>query len=93
MSVVVILGYGSAVGEGILSGFADAGYKVAIVSRTQSKLDEVAAQYTVKGQSVTGFAADLSKPEEIPLLIQKIASELGPVEGFSILRYISRETI
>ena len=42
MPVAVILGFGNAVGAGILKSFVDAGFSVAIAARTLSKLEAVA---------------------------------------------------
>ena len=44
--IAVILGFGTGVGEGILESFLAAGYSVAIVARTKSKLDVTADKYT-----------------------------------------------
>ena len=43
--LAVIMGYGAAVADVILQGLAEAGCKIAIVSRTQSKLDDAAARH------------------------------------------------
>ena len=43
-STAVILGVGGALGRVLLDAYASAGMKVAIVARTQSKLDEMAKQ-------------------------------------------------
>jgi 3-oxoacyl-[acyl-carrier protein] reductase len=75
----VIFGYGAAVGDAILEGFVRSGYQVAIVARTQAKLDSVAADYQSKGDRVFAFVADLSKPEEVVQVIQRIVSELGHI--------------
>ena len=62
-SVLLVMGYGENVGDGTVSVYAAAGYNVAIVSRTQSKLDAASKQYAENGMKVVGFAADLSDPE------------------------------
>ena len=77
--VSVIIGFGLGAGEALLDRFLHAGYDVAIVSRTQSKLDTVAARYVSNGHNVKGYACDLSKPEDVPALLERIAAEMGPI--------------
>eukprot|EP00946_MAST-07B_sp_MAST-7B-sp1_P003797 g3797.t1 len=77
--ILLVMGFGPNVGGGTADVYANHGYEVAIVSRTQSKLDAISAKYAAKGMKVVGFAADLSKPDSIQALVNKIEHEMGPI--------------
>jgi len=78
--VVAIFGYGLAAGEAITEAFATAGYTVAILARTQSKLDDAAKKYTDRGLNVVGYSVDLSNPQTIPPVISKIIADQGSLD-------------
>ena len=74
----VIMGYGPMVGNGAAMAFGKNGFAVALVSRTQAKLDAAAAELTAKhGIIAKGFAADLSEPASIPDVLDSIRSYFG----------------
>lgn len=77
--VCVIIGFGLGVGEALLDRFVRSRYEVAIVARTQSRLDDAAAAYTAKGHNVKGFSCDLSQPTAIQETLAAIISEFGPI--------------
>ena len=64
----------------MLDGFVNAGYDVAIVARTKSKLDEAAAPFVSDGKKVYGFSADFSKPESLKALIGEIFDKMGKID-------------
>ena len=64
---------------GTVEAYARRGYDVAIVSRTQSKLDAAAAKYAERGMKVVGFAGDLGQPSTIAALVNKVEAEMGPI--------------
>lgn len=75
----VIMGHGTAVADIVLQSLTEAGMKVAIVSRTQSKLDATAAKYNSKlGEgTVKGFSFDLGNVAGVKDLMASIANEMG----------------
>jgi len=75
----VIMGYGTAVADVVLQSLTEAGMKVAIVSRTQSKLDAAAAKYNLKlGEgTVKGFSFDLANVAGVKDLMASIATDMG----------------
>merc|ERR1712005_97025 len=75
----VIMGYGTAVADVVLQSLTEAGMKVAIVSRTQSKLDAAAAKYNLKlGEgTVKGFSFDLANVAGVKDLMKSIATDMG----------------
>ena len=77
--LAVIMGYGAAVADVILQGLAEAGCKIAIVSRTQSKLDDAAARHnkTLGEGTVKGFAFDLTNPAGVKDFLASISAAFG----------------
>ena len=68
---VVVIGGSSGIGKEVVRQYADAGRKVYVSSRDQSRADEAAAEV---GGDTRGIAIDLAQPEGI-------AEGLAPVEG------------
>jgi len=79
MPVFVIIGYGLAVGDVILDKFATNGWSVALVARRLEVLEAKAAEWAGKA-NVKAFVGDLSKPDTIPDLINRIYSEMGSID-------------
>ncbi|KAJ3107033.1 hypothetical protein HDU97_005002 [Phlyctochytrium planicorne] len=77
--VIVVAGYGTGISHAVAEKFGGLGYKVALVSRTQSKLDEAAKAFLAKGITAKGFAVDLSKPTAVKELIATIRSQFGQI--------------
>ncbi|MBB5826680.1 SDR family NAD(P)-dependent oxidoreductase [Micromonospora carbonacea] len=59
MPTIAIVGAGSGLGQSIAKTFGGNGFSVALVSRTQSKLDALAAELGQAGVDAAGFAADV----------------------------------
>ena len=78
----VIMGYGGGVADVVLQGLTEAGCKVAIVSRTQSKLDAAAAKYnaTLGAGTVQGFSFDMSNTAGVKDLLASIGAAMGPIK-------------
>ncbi|KAJ3314489.1 hypothetical protein HDU76_002394 [Blyttiomyces sp. JEL0837] len=77
--VAVIVGYGTGISNAVATKFGGLGYKVALVSRTQSKLDDAAKALSQQGITAKGFAQDVSKPEEVKTLFKKIHDTFGTI--------------
>lgn len=75
--VAVVTGASEGIGKGIAKALANAGAKVAIVARSQEKLDATAAEL---GTNVRGFSADLTNGDDVRRVVADIASELGDVD-------------
>jgi NAD(P)-dependent dehydrogenase (short-subunit alcohol dehydrogenase family) len=80
MPTIVIVGAGSGLGLSIAKRFGREGFGVALISRTQSKLDDLAAQLGKEGIDAAGFAADvLDRPSLIEALAQ-VKFQFGSVD-------------
>lgn len=67
--VILILGSGSNIGQGVARAFAAKGYKVALASRSQKEEDSTAQQLNI--------AADLSNPDSVANVFSKVKASLG----------------
>ncbi len=79
--VVVVTGASRGIGEAIALACAEAGAAVALASRKQEGLDEVAAAIRAAGGTALPIACHMGKPEEVDALFDRVAAELGTVTG------------
>ncbi len=74
--VCVVTGVGPGNGASFCRRFAGAGYRVAMLARSQERLDEL--ESSIPGSR--GFAADVGDEAAVRQAFARIRSELGPVE-------------
>jgi short-subunit dehydrogenase len=77
---IVIVGAGPNLGMAIARRFGREGMAVGLVSRTQSKLDDLAAELESEAITAAGAAADIRDPDALAGAIANLAEQLGPVE-------------
>jgi NAD(P)-dependent dehydrogenase (short-subunit alcohol dehydrogenase family) len=73
--VCVVTGVGPGNGAALSRRFASAGYRVAMIARSEERLKEFEAQI----QGTTGYPADVSDPGAVSEVFARIRRELGPV--------------
>lgn len=66
--VVLLLGSGANVGDGIARKFSSSGYKIAVASRSGK---------SVQGTDYLSVRADLTQPESVKSVFDHVKSELG----------------
>src|SRR4051812_89049 len=84
MTTIAIVGAGPGVGAAVARRFGREGVDVALVSRTQSNLDTLAAALTAEGVNARGFAGDVRDREALDRALTEAADTLGPIE---VLQY------
>jgi NADP-dependent 3-hydroxy acid dehydrogenase YdfG len=80
---IVIVGAGPNLGMAVARRFGREGLAVGLVSRTQSKLDDLAEQLESEGIRAAGAAADIRDPEALAGAITSLVERLGPVAVLS----------
>jgi NAD(P)-dependent dehydrogenase (short-subunit alcohol dehydrogenase family) len=75
--VCAVVGVGPGNGEAFAKRFHEDGYEVALMSRTVSKLEKMAADL---GEGAQPFACDATDPGSVERAFEKVAVELGPVD-------------
>ncbi|SNY70186.1 SDR family NAD(P)-dependent oxidoreductase [Paractinoplanes atraurantiacus] len=73
---IAVFGAGTGLGSSVARLFGRDGYRVALVARDRARLGTLAAELAAEGIEATAFAADLSRPDEIPALVK----EIGPID-------------
>jgi len=84
MPTLAIVGAGPGLGAAVARRFGAEGFSVALISRDQGKLDELAARLQVSGITARGFAADVRDPSALEAALAQAAQELGAI---TVLQY------
>ena len=80
MPTLAIVGAGSGLGLSIAKAFGRRGFSVALVSRTQAKIDALAAELADAGIEAAGFAADVMDPASVAAAFDRITERFGQVD-------------
>lgn len=84
MTSIAIIGAGRGLGAAVARRFGAEGFSVALISRSQGKLDALAEDLGKEGTKARGFAADVRSPESIAAALEAATETLGPIE---VLQY------
>jgi NAD(P)-dependent dehydrogenase (short-subunit alcohol dehydrogenase family) len=84
MPTIAIIGAGPGLGAAVARRFGAEGFSIALISRDEVKLDELAAQLQDGGLAASGFAANVLNPVSLEAALGRAAAELGPI---SVLQY------
>lgn len=77
---VLITGASSGIGQAIAQTFAQAGFDVALVARSQARLTALAEELSATGVQAQGFAVDLADLDQVKAQIAGIISRFGPID-------------
>jgi NADP-dependent 3-hydroxy acid dehydrogenase YdfG len=84
MPVIAIVGAGPGLGLAIARRFGREGFKVALISRAQSRLDALAAELAADGIEAAGFAGDILDRPSLRAALAAAAERFG---GIDVLEY------
>jgi NAD(P)-dependent dehydrogenase (short-subunit alcohol dehydrogenase family) len=84
MPTIVIVGAGPGLGLAIARRFGREGFRVALVSRTQSKLDALTARLAEDGIEAAGFTGDVLDRASLRAALAAAGERLG---GIDVLEY------
>lgn len=77
---ILVIGAGDATGGAIARRFAREGYIACVTRRSADKLAPLIEQIRAEGGQAHGFGSDARKEEEMAALVQKIETEIAPIE-------------
>ena len=78
--VAIVTGAGRGIGAGSALALAECGADIVLAARTQTQLDEVAAQVEALGRKAITVACDLSDLDAVGRLAEVATSELGRID-------------
>ncbi len=81
MPTIAIIGAGPGLGLAIARKFGQNGFRAALVSRNQEKLDALVAELTTEGIEAAGFAADAGDPEAIAAALGDARERFGSIDA------------
>lgn len=79
--VVLVVGAGDATGGAIARRFAREGYVACVTRRSADKLQPLVDSIRQSGGEAHGFASDARKEDDVVALIERIETEIGPIEA------------
>ncbi|MGH3720061.1 MAG: SDR family NAD(P)-dependent oxidoreductase [Pseudonocardiaceae bacterium] len=79
-SVALVTGGGRGIGRVLALALADAGAAVGLIARSTEQLAESARLIEAAGGVVAEVSADLADPDSAAIAVEKLRSELGPVD-------------
>jgi NADP-dependent 3-hydroxy acid dehydrogenase YdfG len=77
---IAVFGAGPGLGRSIARRFGREGFRVALVARTQTRLDTFAKELGGQGIEAVGFAADLAESRVLPSVVEAITARFGAVD-------------
>ena len=84
---IIVFGYGPGISHGVAEKFGQEGFNVALVGRTQSKLDEGVKSLVAKGIKAQAFTADLNDPAATKQVVGRVREALGPIHTIEWTAY------
>src|SRR5947209_4512601 len=78
--VALVIGAGDSTGGAIARRFAAEGYIACVTRRDAAKLEPLVEGIRAAGGRAHGFSSDARKEEEVVALVERIESEIGPIE-------------
>lgn len=77
---IAIFGAGTGLGASLAARFGREGYRVALVARNATSLEERVAELNRLGIEAAGFPADLNNLDDISALVQSIEKRFGSID-------------
>jgi NAD(P)-dependent dehydrogenase (short-subunit alcohol dehydrogenase family) len=78
--VAIVTGAGQGVGQGIALALASEGAAIAVLGRTEAKLDATCELIRARGAKAEPFALDVADTEAIPGVVERVAETFGGVD-------------
>ncbi len=80
MTTIAIVGAGTGLGAAIARRFGTEGFAIALISRDQQKLEQLAEELKAEGFNARGYAASVRDPDALTAALEQAGQDLGPIE-------------
>ncbi len=80
MKTIAIVGAGSGLGLSIAKKFGEHGFRIALISRNQEKLDSLVAELNKSGIEAAAFTADITDKAQINSAFDAIREKYGFID-------------
>jgi NAD(P)-dependent dehydrogenase (short-subunit alcohol dehydrogenase family) len=77
--IIIVAGFGPGISRGVAERFGKEGFTVALVGRTESRLQEGVRALAAAGVEAKAFAGDLGGADAARKVVARVRKELGPV--------------
>ena len=84
MTTIAIVGAGPGLGAAVARRFGAEGFNIALLARSQERVDALAAELTSSGLTAAGYTTDVRKPDALAGALQRAADDLSTIE---VLQY------
>jgi NADP-dependent 3-hydroxy acid dehydrogenase YdfG len=84
MTTIAIVGAGRGLGAAVARRFGTEGFEVGLLSRSQERVDALAAELAAEGITAQGYAANVRDSASLSAALERAGETLGPVE---VLQY------
>ncbi|WP_396667662.1 SDR family NAD(P)-dependent oxidoreductase [Microbacterium sp. R86528] len=91
MPTLAIVGAGPGLGAAVARRFGREGFAIALIARTQAKLDDVVNELAAEGLTARAYTADVLVPAELQQALAQAANELGPIAALQYSPLPSRD--
>lgn len=76
----LVTGASSGIGKEVALAYLQAGAEVAIAARHSEALEEVAAELTAAGGRVVPISCDVTRPDQVDSMLDRVTAELGGID-------------
>jgi NAD(P)-dependent dehydrogenase (short-subunit alcohol dehydrogenase family) len=80
VKVALVIGAGVATGGSVAKRFASEGFIACMARRKGDRLEDLVSQIEAEGGKAFGYSCDATQEDQVVGLIEKIESEVGPIE-------------
>ncbi|MGJ9425970.1 SDR family NAD(P)-dependent oxidoreductase [Nesterenkonia halotolerans] len=80
MTTVALIGAGRGLGAAVARRFGREGFSLALISRSQERVDAFAEELNAEGFTARGFEANVRDTRSLTEALDKAVQELGPIE-------------
>ena len=78
---IIIFGYGPGISSGVAEKFGSEGLNIALVGRTQERLDSGVARLAAKGISAKAFVGDAADPASVSAVTDAVKAAFGTISA------------